>query len=329
MSFQKKRSLRALARELGVSPATVSRIASGIGSFSEETEARVTALLLQEGYTIGPDPAPSARVAAAIVSDLTNEIYNSILTALGRYLKRKGCLLQIFVENQDQQGLLRQIEALRPAGIFLVGTPLTPLSAEASVPTVQILSNSSVSWQGLSYRVLSDEYVGGRLAARCLLEKGCRIPLILNNRHTKSADSRRIQGFLSEWTEAGLPESSVYIHDGEPFKSAFNSAHDMTAYLKAKGQPFDSVFACSDWRAYGAIVALRSLHVSVPEQVKVIGFDGERVSRYCDLPFTTIQQNPDMIASSALTLWETLAGGLTPAQPTVLIPVQVQKGSTV
>ena len=36
MSHPKRRSMRALAKELGVSPATVSRIASGIGSFSEE-----------------------------------------------------------------------------------------------------------------------------------------------------------------------------------------------------------------------------------------------------------------------------------------------------
>ena len=328
MSHPKRRSMRALAKELGVSPATVSRIASGIGSFSEETEEKVTQALLREGYRIGPDPDPSPQTVAAIVTDLSNEVYHSILTALGRYLKRKGFLLQIFTENQDQRLLLHQVEALHVSGLFLIGTPLAPVSEEASVPAVQVLSGNAVSWQGQVYTVFSDEYVGGRLAARCLLEKGCRLPIILNNRHTSSADSRRIQGFLSEWTEEGLSAASIYLHDGEPFKSAFNSAHDITAYLKAKGQPFDSVFACSDWRAYGAIVALRSLHVAVPEEVKVIGFDGERVSRYCDLPFTTIQQNPDMIASAAFETLCALMEGKYPAAST-LVPVQVQKGLTI
>ena len=67
----------------------------------------------------------------------------------------------------------------------------------------------------------------------------------------------------------------------------------------------------------------------MPGQVKLIGFDGARVSRYCELPFTTVQQNPDMIASFALDLLEPLMEGAFPAESMLTVPVQLQRGMTV
>ena len=324
-----KKSFREIARDCEVSAATVSRIANGIGHFTDETRDKVVSALLAEGYTIQGVSEEAPQVIAAIVTDLSNELYNTVLTDLRRYLLRHNYLLQIYVENEAQEDLLEKLLLLRPVGIFLIGTPLNKVPLSSPIPALQVLSNSDVRYQDRRYAIWSDEYVGGQLVARELLTKGCQAPLILNNRHTTAVDSRRIQGFLHEMEQAGISAASIPIYDGEPHKSAFNSAHDRIAYLCAKGVRFDSVFACSDWRAYGAMVALRKMGVSVPTDVKVIGFDGERVSRYCDLPFTTVQQNPDMIASAALSLLLELIDGKVPTESEVLVPVQVQKGLTV
>ena len=325
----RKKSFREIARELGVSPSTVSRIASGEGSYSESTTGKVMALLKNEGYAAGFTNVPVSGTVAAIVTDLSNEVYCAILTALGRYLKRKDYLLEIHAEGEDQTDLLHRLEAKGIDGIVLIGSPKVPLSLECTVPAVQVLSVNSVLYRGRAYSVKSDEYVGGRLAARELLDHGCKAPVILNTRHTGRTDSLRIRGFLDEWRKEGLSPEEVYIHDGEPNKSSFNSARDITSYLYVRGQSFDCVFACSDWRAYGALVALGSLNVPVPGQVKLIGFDGARVSRYCELPFTTVQQNPDMIASFALNLLEPLMEGAFPAENMLTVPVQLQRGMTV
>ena len=329
MAVTKKKSFREIARSLNVSPATVSRIAAGIGSFSEETRQTVLSALAAEGYSPQAEKEPSAPAIAAVVTDLSNELYNNILTCLTRYLGRKGYLLRIYLENQSQEELITHLQSEQPAGIILLGTPLEKVRAESFVPLIQVLSSSAVSYQGKVYRIFSDEYVGGRLAARLLLEKGCHRPVILNNRHTQSSESRRIRGFKDEWDAEAGSSGDIYIHDGELFKSAFNSAHDIVSYLLAKGQDFDSIFACSDWRAYGALVALRDMNVPVPEKVRVVGFDGERVSRYCDQPFATIQQNPDMIATEAMQMLLSLIDGREVEKESRLVPVQVQRGMTV
>ena len=329
MSNEKKKSFRKIAAELSLSPATVSRIAGGVGSYSESTRKTVINALLQAGYTIGGETYDAPKTVAAVVTDLSNEIYAAVLSALGRYLSRKGILLEIHMESRDQQPLIRLLEEQHRDGLILVGSPEIPLVTDSLIPAVRVLSASEVRYCGVQYTVRSDEYVGGKLAARELLNHGAAMPVILNTRHTDRADSLRIRGFLDEWAAFGKAADSVYIHDGEPYKSSFNSARDIISYLLAKEQPFDAVFACSDWRAYGALIALKSLNVSVPEAVKVIGFDGSRVSRYSELPFSTIQQNPDLLATYTLRLLLPLIKDAVPEKETLLAPLQVQHGLSV
>ena len=329
MKTEKKKSFRQIAKELGVSPSTVSRIAAGEGSYAEDTSKKVQAMLREEGYAVGPVALSVKGSVAAIVSDLSNEVYSSILSALSRYLKRKNYLLEIHVESENQAELVQHLQSVRREGLLLIGSPHIPLSLESSVPAVQVLSSSQVHYRSRLYSVSSDEYVGGRLAARELLDHGCQSPVILNTRHTDSQDSLRIRGFLDEWQAAGLPAERIHIHDGEPFKSSFYSARDIISYLYVRGQAFDSVFACSDWRAFGALAALKDMNAAVPGQIKVIGFDGTRVSHYCELPFTTVQQNFDLIASCAVDLLVPMMEGTVPAKETLTVPVQIQRGLTV
>ena len=71
------------------------------------------------------------------------------------------------------------------------------------------------------------------------------------------------------------------------------------------------------------------MNAAVPGQIKVIGFDGTRVSHYCELPFTTVQQNFDLIASCAVDLLVPMMEGTVPAKETLTVPVQIQRGLTV
>ena len=68
MAATKKKSFREIARSLNVSPATVSRIAAGIGSFSEETRQTVLAALEAEGYSLQAEKEPQVPALPVSVS---------------------------------------------------------------------------------------------------------------------------------------------------------------------------------------------------------------------------------------------------------------------
>ena len=66
--------------------------------------------------------------------------------------------------------------------------------------------------------------------------------------------------------------------------------------LVNNGLPFDGLFCMSDNVAYGAIKALNKANISIPEQVKVIGFDNNIYSSLSIPSITTFDRNVDMIA---------------------------------
>ena len=326
--MRKKKSFREIARLCSVSPATVSRIANGIGSFSDETKRLVTGYLQEEGYTLTAEDESPARKIGIVITDLTNDIFCKIATVMESTLREKQYLVPIFTEKTDQEEITRRMIAASYAGIIYLGNARNNLRFDSLIPAIHIFSPNEVLYKGQRYSVSSDEYVGGQLAARELLKKNCRNPLVLNNRYIRKEESPRIQGFLSEFENAGINRNEITIYDGDITKSAFNSAKDVISYLWAKGCDYDSIYGCSDWRAYGAIVVLRSMNIRIPEDVKVIGFDGFRLSKYCEQPFTTIQQNPEIIAEKAVEMMlDLIAGKKTEASVTV--PIQVQVGLTV
>ena len=330
--MQKRKSFREIAKDCNVSPATVSRIANGVGSFKEETRSLVVSHLISNGYEIDSENETKSTVLkkiALIVTDLNNEIFCSIIAHLRSYLLERDCLLSIYVENQDQGYLTEQLLKSQVQGIIFLSRPLEALAFESPVPAVQVLSESNqITYRGKRYTVNSDDFVGGQLAAQEFLRGGCRRPLILNNRHTHSSVSPRIKGFLYEFENAGISTEDIMIYEGDRNKSSFNSANDAVSYFWTRGDEFDSIFACSDWRAYGALIALKNKNIPVPERIKVIGYDGILISRYSQLPLTTIQQNPDMLATAAADKLLSLMKGEEPEQETY-IPVQIQTGLTV
>ena len=330
--MQKRKSFREIAKDCNVSPATVSRIANGVGSFKEETRSLVISHLISSGYIIESENETESTVLkniALIVTDLNNEIFCSIIAHLRSYLLERDCLLSIYVENQDQGYLTKQVLKSQVDGIIFLSRPFEALTFESPVPAVQVLSESNqITYKGKRYTVNSDDYVGGQLAAQEFLRDGCKKPLILNNRHTHSSLSPRIKGFIYEFEKAGIAKDNIMIYEGDRNKSSFNSANDAVSYFWTRGDDFDCIFACSDWRAYGALVALRNKNIPVPGQIKVMGYDGILISRYSQLPLTTIQQNPDMLATAAADKILSLMKGEEPEHETY-IPVQIQTGLTV
>ena len=91
--MQSRKSFREIAKECNVSPATVSRIANGIGSFKSETKELVMSHLLREGYMLkDPDEEARLRNIALAVTDLSNEIFCKIISHIFSYSIDFFCL---------------------------------------------------------------------------------------------------------------------------------------------------------------------------------------------------------------------------------------------
>lgn len=321
----KKKSFREIAALCGISVSTVSRLANGITESTGEKTEHVLALLREEGYEIKtPIRRSELKNISLIVADLSNEIFNRITITLSQLLAEQSYTLSIYIAHGNAEALLDTCIARKDAAVIFMGLVPCDFQKDSPIPVIHIMAGLDVSYRGECYRILSDDYVGGQLAARKMLSQNRRHPLILNIRHAVSHSNIRIDGFLEEYRKAGIEIPPSDIYPADPSKSSYSDALDAVSYLWTKGVDYDSIYATSDWRAYGAISALRNMNVSLND-VMVVGYDGTKISRYGTHPYPSVQQNPELIATTAVRLLLDLIGGTLPEQQVWFIPVQMSR----
>ncbi|HET8958076.1 MAG TPA: substrate-binding domain-containing protein, partial [Microcella sp.] len=183
------------------------------------------------------------------------------------------------------EGVLRR----RPAGVVLVFSDLPPELRErlrsraipfvivdpAGDPSPDVPSVGSANWSG------------GLAATRHLIELGhTRIAAITGPRDMMCSLAR-LDGYRSAMNSAGLTIENDWVRFGD-----FHVEGGRTQALHLLDRPErpTAIFAGSDLQALGALEAARSLGLSVPDDVSIVGYDDIPLSRWVSPRLTTVHQ---------------------------------------
>jgi len=170
-----------------------------------------------------------------------------------------------------------------------------------------------------------DDRAAARTAVSHLLAQGHRKIAVLGGPATSYPSRMRRLGAQEAMEDAGLAfDDRLYGLSNYDFESAY---HAMNSLLARRAE-FTALFAMSDVIAFGAIRALVSAGLRVPEDVSVIGFDGITMSRYCVPVMTTIVQPSEQIALQSVELLMRQIEHGAPAQKITLQP-ELQFGESV
>ena len=120
-----------------------------------------------------------------------------------------------------------------------------------------------------------------------------------------------------------IPFDSIVVQDGpDGFYTDFLKQHIHDGKLD-----FDGIFCCTDLIVRQVMDTLKDMHISVPEDVQMIGFDGVREFGIGNLKCSTIIQPVQAIADTAVALLTNAFGeGITP--PLICLPVEFAEGGT-
>lgn len=166
------------------------------------------------------------------------------------------------------------------------------------VPVIGLDANYSDLYHA---NVVTDHHLGGRIAAEAMLKRGTRSAVVVY--HTGSENnprvSARIDGFRQTWLEGGRSLDSIQLVPMGWSRSSFEIALNVQAYLE-KNPARGSYFVTDGRLATSFIEVLGYQGISVPETVGLIGYDGAQRGELTDPPMTTIQQDMDRIALSAV-----------------------------
>jgi len=177
--------------------------------------------------------------------------------------------------------------------------------------------------------IVTDHHLGGRIAAEAIIEKGARSATIIyyNASENHPHVAPRIEGFRQAWLESGRTESALTLAPIAWSRSAFAVALNLHAYLE-NHPPAGDYFVTDGRLATNFLEVVSYLGASVPEAVRMIGYDGAQRGGFTDPPMTTIQQDMDRIAQLAVSRIRNLANqhgekGLLTRVP----PILVHRGS--
>ena len=134
----------------------------------------------------------------------------------------------------------------------------------------------------------SDNYLGGMLAGRYLLERDRRKFLFVGDTSFREIRQRRA-GLQKVVEEIG---NNVSFYDVVLSSFSFESAFDAAAnFLAATREPPDAVFAFSDTAAMAFIHAFRAAGLDIPREVSIVGYNDIPSAAYFSPPVTTIRQD--------------------------------------
>lgn len=290
-------SLKEIAGRAGVSPATVSRVMNKNGRYSRETEERVLRIIEECGYS----PNQMARglrmsrnqIIGIIVPDITNEYFAKLIQVVQNTLFDFDYPVAIYNTNESrdtERKCLRYVKAQDVSGvIYINGDSSLEEGQLQDIPTIYVDRAPAEKPRAKVRYVSSDNRDGGRLAAEELMRSGCRSLAVMTEREGTYVMTERLAGYACALEQAGIAPPLVL----RPKAITYEAAYEAVLRVLDAGGRFDGIFCQTDWLASGAIAALQSRGVSIPGDVRVVGFDDISISHMCSLPFTTIKQDID------------------------------------
>jgi LacI family transcriptional regulator len=327
-------STKEIAKLAGVSDATVSRVINNHPSVAPDTKARVESVINQYGYMRNMVARGLRRqqsdIIGVIIPDITNEFFARIVLSVQDALLNHGYLVVMcnIKENDSlEEASLKMLKAQSIAGlIYISGRSSGDMAPQSGVPTIYIDRDPVSAWETNAALITSDNREGGRLAARELIEKGCKRIAILTDKRKVSTYTDRYEGWREVLLAAGLPVDPRLVLKLDEI--TFDQAQKQVTDLVASGQSFDGLFCANDTVAVGALTALHRLGVSVPKQVKVIGFDDTSIAQQCSKPLTTIRQKTDEMGRMAVdALLDLMVKGMAKSHQHIL-PVELIRRTT-
>lgn len=323
-------SIRDIADIAGVSVATVSRVINENGRFSEATRQRVQDVIDEYGYVTNM-AARSLRQAKSktvgiIIPDILSDWFAFVVTEVERRLFDADYSTFICNTSRDEEkeaAYLRTLDSKLVDGLICIaGSDSIPMDAvKRNIPVVCIDRRPNNLPD--AYLVESDHYQGGKLAAQELLRCGVKHPAYLSRRRTISAYTLRLEGFRQELLRHGIPLPEECIVSFSTKTRNERGAHDATMGLIKAHPEIDGIFASNDWRAVGAIAAVHDLGLSVPNDIRIVGFDDSTFTASFVPSITTIRQDVPQLAQRACTMLLSLMSGNPVDTRKAVVPVQL------
>ena len=316
-------TMKDIAREFGVSVATVSRALKDSPRISEERRKAIQTYAREHNfYPIALGEAlrftrvMPMKVIGVIVPELTHYYFSSILTGIVETAGARGFNVMVALSDEKYEKETRICETFhrsKVSGVIVSQAKDTrnynhyQKLIDAGIPMVfydRICTGVNAS------RVVVDDYMGAYNAVTHLIESGCKRIAFYGGPTQLEISKNRYNGYKDALLKHGMAvdESIVKICDNR------NDAETITPEMLAMDHRPDGFFAVNDDTAIGILYTAKRAGFKVPEDIQICGFTNGQRAIACDPMLTTVEQRGRLVGEEAAEILMDKVEGLSPIE---------------
>ncbi len=286
-----------IARELNVSPATVSRALKNHYSIGKETTQAVKKMAEKLGYQ--PNTIASSlrknktNTIGVIVSWINRPFVSSLISGIEEVVNQAGYNVIISQSCDSYEKEVANAKTLYSSRVdgLIVSLAMETLRYDhfmqfqrKEIPVVFV---DRVSYEMETDRVIIDNFAASFKATEHLISMGCQRIAHLAGAQNRNIYRDRQNGYLEALKKHGLPtDENLIIHS----KLSLEEGYRSTEQLLHLPQPPDAIFSANDSAAVSAIQYAKSRGLKIPEDLAIVGFNNDIIASIVDPPLTTIAQ---------------------------------------
>ncbi|WP_405155474.1 LacI family DNA-binding transcriptional regulator [Paenibacillus sp. FSL K6-0108] len=319
-------SIKDVASLAGVAVGTVSRVINNSGAVKPATRRKVEKAIQELNYIPNEIARNFKMRKSKMVALLLPSIWHPFFSELAYYIEdeldREGFKLMLCNSGGKPEKELYYLDMLQQNKVAgIVGITYNDIENYVSndIPIVSIDRhfNKKITC------VTSDNYEGGRLALRELVKAGAKKPAFMGSVTSVFSETmNRREGFIQEARTMGVD----YVVYEKPDPVLDDDAY-YDEFLKEHGD-VDGIFAITDMFAAKYIERAGRQGINVPEDVKVIGYDGIQDHPYFHPILSTIRQPVEEMARTTIRLLYQKIDGETLDREVYRLPVIFRQGET-
>jgi len=324
-------NIQDVANKAGVSVTTVSRIMNNRGSISDKTRQKVQNAMQELNYFPNQLAINLFKKRTQLVGLIVPDVSHSFFATEIKYIERslhikdyKLILCNPEDDNNREKEYLDMLQCNKVDGIIIASHTLDLEDYEKVMLPIVALDR----YLGKHIPVISSDHEqGGRLAALELIQNGCKkVIQIKGYSAVPTPSNERNSTFKKTMDEYGICCKTYEL----PLNSfSFHGYIDYVTHILFSDREIDGVFAVDNVACAVSKVA-GNLDIHIPNQLKIVGYDGTDLALIPNKALTTIRQDISKLATATVDLLLSLIEGEVSYESNthIKIPVSLEKNET-
>jgi len=327
-------TLKDVAEKAGVAPSTVSRVINDSSRISEETKIKVRKIMDEIGY----HPNINARnlvkqrshnlglvIPYSTEEAFADPFYSEILRGIGVLAHSKGFNLLLLTSNgeeEEKKTVLNAVRGKQIDGVLLLRAKkkdeLIDELTKINFPFV-IVGRPEV--KDKYYWVNNDNITASERVVDYLIENGHRNIAMIVGDENYIMNKDRLQGYKNSFKKNNLKINENLVVQSK--KIDYQSVYMLCQQMVKDHPEITAFYGMSDTMAYTIMQAMNDMQLKIPEDISIVGFNNNPMSKIVSPPLTTVDINIYLLGNKATELLIGVINGQIKKNEHTIVPANI------